>query len=865
MSLFLIAVAQFNFLTFHTLAELFAIVISFVMFAFAWTTFDLTKNYFLLFLACGYFWIGSLDLVHTLVYTGMNVIVEGNGNLAVQFWIATRYAESLLLLSAIFMASRSQKKYTLFCFFGAISIVLLVLIFTGNFPTGFVEGVGLTDFKIYSEYLIDFILLLALVALFHYGAAISSREKALIAASIIMTMGAEIAFTFYVSVFGLSNLAGHIFKLFSFWLIFQAIVVSNLKRPYAALQESEAIQKMILESAPDGIILYDIDGTILASNNTAAKRNKLPRDKIIDQNFKNIFPPDIAKEWQNIFKQVIDTKKTVVSEIERAGNIYEISFWPILSDSGNVYRISSFSRDITERKFAEEQLRMSESRLLTAQELVKLGYFEHDVITKRSYWSDIVCDIFGVEYGGRVSYQDFVDFVHPDDRDNLKREIDNFIHTGGTYKAEYRIVRADGEIRYLVITGLAVASDKDGVTKYVGALVDVTEERSREDQLRQAQKMEAVGQLTAGIAHDFNNILTELSMGLSLAGDELGIESVGFKGLVDAQLSISKAAKLTNQLLAFSRKQVLNPKPTDVNLLVRGMEDLLQRTLGERVVIEITCLEDLWPCMIDQGQLEVAFLNLAINARDAMPEGGTLEIDCRNERVTLNGEDLTGGALPGDYIVLTVADSGTGISEDYIEKIFEPFFTTKDVGEGSGLGLSMVYGFIRQSGGYIEIKSEEGKGAEFKLYLPRSRDTVNQEIKVTNGVSTPKGSGETILIIEDNVILRRLAIRLLEKLNYNVIDGGDGSDVQGVAQQHNGKIDLLFSDVILTQGNTGSQIARRMQDQDADIKVLLMTGYADLEARDSTGLKVQYPLLNKPFDIDSLASAVHNALHLNGG
>ena len=249
LSVMLVIIAQFSFLAFHTFAELFAIIISFVMFSLAWSTRAFSTNNFLLYLACGYFWVGSLDLLHTLVYKDMNIFYEDNGNKSIQFWIATRYFESLLLLSAPFFARRTLSGHILLCVFGIVAAILSIIIFSNNFPRVFIEGEGLTNFKIYSEYFIDCILAIALVALFRVGDAISEREKVFIALSIVFTMIAELAFTMYVSVFGLSNLVGHIFKLFSFWLIYNSIVVSNLQKPYAVLNESRERFRELFENS----------------------------------------------------------------------------------------------------------------------------------------------------------------------------------------------------------------------------------------------------------------------------------------------------------------------------------------------------------------------------------------------------------------------------------------------------------------------------------------------------------------------------------------------------------------------------------------------------------------------------------------
>ena len=366
MALFLIAIAQYNFLTFHTLAELFSIVISFVIFAFAWFTRIYSKNNFLLFLACGYFWVGSLDLIHALVYDGINIIVAGSGNLGSQFWIGARYLQALLMLAAPFAANRKQNGYFLFTLFGIISVVLVVSIFSGHFPITFVDGKGLTDFKIYSEYLIIFILLLSLPALLRYGKNISTEEKILIIISIIFTMSAELAFTFYVSVFGLSNLAGHIFKIFSFWFIFQAVVISNLRKPYAELRDREALLNAVVNNSPTKIHIKNTDGSYTLINRVAEKLFGVSDTEGRGKTSHDLFPKNLADVFVANDKDVINLGKAIESEeeffIEERARTFLTTKFPIF-DQEKIISIGAIGIDITERKEMDVTLRNAHADL----------------------------------------------------------------------------------------------------------------------------------------------------------------------------------------------------------------------------------------------------------------------------------------------------------------------------------------------------------------------------------------------------------------------------------------------------------------------------------------------------------------------
>jgi CheY-like chemotaxis protein len=382
-----------------------------------------------------------------------------------------------------------------------------------------------------------------------------------------------------------------------------------------------------------------------------------------------------------------------------------------------------------------------------------------------------------------------------------------------------------------------------------------------EEKLRQSQKMEAVGQLTGGLAHDFNNLLAGISGALELMGTriEQGRWSDVDKYIVTAQGAAKRAAALTHRLLAFSRRQTLDPQPTDVNRLIKGMADLIQRTVGPSIVVDTVGAIGLWPTLVDASQLENALLNLCINARDAMPDGGRIMVEASN--MWMEGDVAKAYDMPdGQYLSLCVTDTGTGMTPDVIAKAFDPFFTTKPIGQGTGLGLSMIYGFANQSGGRVRIQSEVGKGTAISLYLPRydgaavrdEHDTGKTPVEFTE-------SGETILIVDDEPTVRMLLTDALGDLGYTLIEASDSlaglkllrSDVH---------IDLLITDVGLPGGMNGRQMADAGREVRPNLKTLFITGYAENAAIGDEQLGPGMKVLTKPFAIDVLASRVQELM-----
>jgi PAS domain S-box-containing protein len=446
--------------------------------------------------------------------------------------------------------------------------------------------------------------------------------------------------------------------------------------------------------------------------------------------------------------------------------------------------------------------------------------------------------------------------VHPDDANRTRVHIRKLAANETSHLFENRLRHKDGSYRWLSWTGVPDQGHIYAVARDVTAEKVAAERlKAAEEALLQSQKMEAVGQLTGGIAHDFNNLLTGIVGSLDLLQTRLNRgRTDNVARYIDAAMtSANRAAGLTHRLLAFARRQPLVPKIVDVNQLVVSLEDLLRRTIGETIDLQIVASEDLWCTLCDPNQLESALLNLAINARDAMPDGGNLTIATSN--VHLDSAIANTPALsPGDYICIDVADTGEGMSAQVAARAFDPFFTTKPIGQGTGLGLSMIYGFARQSSGHVTIDSRLGRGTSIKLYLPRRQGDVAAQQTLAVKAAEPAGAGETVLVVEDEPVVRGVIVEMLEDLGYRTLEAVDGPAGLRTLRE-NERIDLLVTDVGLP-GINGRELADQARETRPDLKVLFITGYAESAALSKGFLQPGMELITKPFDLDHLAQRV---------
>jgi hypothetical protein len=548
-------------------------------------------------------------------------------------------------------------------------------------------------------------------------------------------------------------------------------------------------------------------------------------------------------------------------------------------ENGKAVRLVGAHTDITEQVEAERALRQSEEEYRKlADELARLNATLAERVEEKTRERDriwnvsqdllVVADLEGVWQTVNPAWTRTLGWSeadllnrtsqwleHPDDGGAMQAEVAKLAHGEASLKFESRFRHQDGSYRWLSWTGVA---DRDRI--YAVAR-DVTAEKAAADRLkateealRQSHKMEAVGQLTGGIAHDFNNLLTGIVGSLDLLQTRLDqgrTENVA-RYINAAMTSANRAAALTHRLLAFARRQPLIPKPVDANQLIVSLEDLLRRTIGEAIDLEIAAASELWCTLCDPNQLETALLNLAINARDAMPEGGRLTIKTSNARIA--GIDAAGRALlPGDYIRIDVTDTGSGMSPEVAARAFDPFFTTKPIGQGTGLGLSMIYGFARQSNGHVSIDSKPGAGTSVRLYLPRHHGEAADERLPPSAQDEPRGAGETVLLVEDEPVVRGVIVEMLQDQGYRVLEAVDGPS--GLKLLREQRIDLLVTDVGLP-GMNGRQLADQARESRPDLKILFITGYAENVAFAKGFLQPGMEMITKPFDLDKLSQRI---------
>jgi PAS domain S-box-containing protein len=416
--------------------------------------------------------------------------------------------------------------------------------------------------------------------------------------------------------------------------------------------------------------------------------------------------------------------------------------------------------------------------------------------------------------------------------------------------------RKDGSIFPLYLSVGEAKQDEKSV--FVGIISDLTERRQTEEQLRRAQRMEAIGQLTGGIAHDFNNLLAIVGGNLELLLERQDLSDDARELATEAMEASERGAEMVRRLLAFARKQQLEPRPINLNERLPNVVQLLRRTLGEAVQVEVRSAEDLWPALADPTLIDDAIVNLSINARDAMPGGGTLTIETANVLLDEAYAEQHVDVASGEYVMLAVSDTGTGMTPEVAARALEPFFTTKPAGQGTGLGLSQVYGFVKQSGGHIIIHSEEGFGTTVKLFLPRSRAGGQKALERDRSGGPARGT-EKILVVEDNPEVRKLVRRQLTELGYTVYEASSGPDALQILRSGI-ELDLIFTDVVMPEGMTGYELARLARDLRPELKILFTSGYTAIGASQDGAARNAGPLLSKPYRKRDLAQFIRAAL-----
>ena len=504
-----------------------------------------------------------------------------------------------------------------------------------------------------------------------------------------------------------------------------------------------------------------------------------------------------------------------------------------------------------------EAVEAFERSLRTASRMAKLGAWRCDLRTGTQVWTEEVLEMWGLDpHGPSPTAREFLAMLSPADREMVNKVLDPS-DPKEAFAYQFTVARPDGR-EFICWTEGRVQYDESGKpVSLIGVSQDVTERESAAAQLRQAQKMEAVGQLTGGLAHDFNNLLAIVIGNLDLVDAELDPSGEAHAFNATALEAALKGAQLTQQLLAFSRRQPLSPRTIAPNDLLGQMSAIWTRTLGGGVVVRLQTTPELWPARADPSQLEAALLNLVINARDAMDGRGVLTIETHNVRL---GPDYAGDnpeVAPGDYAMISVSDTGCGMTPEVLAKVFEPFFTTKGVGKGSGLGLSMIYGFAKQSGGHVKIYSEPGHGATVRLFLPRAAEGVRAAAQETT--IPPRSAGEVVLLVEDNEQVRHVALRQLADLGYHVIEADNGEAALAVVER-DPRVDLLFTDVVMPGGMTGMELVAAARARRPNLKVLYTTGFTEAAAANGGKFTGADVLLSKPYRRSELARKLREVL-----
>ncbi len=518
-------------------------------------------------------------------------------------------------------------------------------------------------------------------------------------------------------------------------------------------------------------------------------------------------------------------------------------------------------RDVTDRKRVELALRASEERYRAAALATGQLVYDWDLPSGKVLWAGAIEAITGcteAEFAA-VDLAGWEKLIHPEDREEVLARLSQSRAERTPLHLEYRLRRKDGSYVHVEENGGWLTDAQGAPYRMLGALKDVAERRRLEGQLQQAMKMEAVGRLAGGVAHDFNNLLTGITGNIELALMDMPPADPMVERLREMEKAARSTAALTRQLLAFSRKQIIEPKVITLNELIRNLQKMLVRILGEDVELKVALAGDLGPTRVDPGQMEQILVNLAVNARDAMPDGGHLSVHTSN--VSLDAawcERHPGGMAPGDYVLLAVSDTGEGMSDEVKAHLFEPFFTTKPKGRGTGLGLATIYGAVQQAGGLIEVYSELGRGTTFKIYLPRVAAKAQPLETGPRTDDMPRGT-ETVLVVEDESWVRDLAVKVLTLLGYRVLAAANGGEAFLLAEQHPGRIDLLFTDVVMP-GINGKQLADRMRALRPEIRVLFTSGYTEDVIVHHGVVEEGLSFLAKPYSPVALARKLREAL-----
>jgi PAS domain S-box-containing protein len=630
------------------------------------------------------------------------------------------------------------------------------------------------------------------------------------------------------------------------------------EKAQAALRKSELHFRLLVEQASDGIFVADENGRYVDVNSAGAEMLGYSREEILKFSIADIVTeeelPRVAPEVERLSESKLMMTEWKFRRKDGSSFVGELSGRK-LPDG----RLQGMVRDITARRQAEHELRESKRWLDAATEAANLAVWSYNLVTGEFVTNSRGKEILGLPERTKISIPDLLSRVLPEDRKAL--ESDFWRQSKDLeIRLEFRVVSPAG-IRWVYACGKGTQDESGEPVGTSGVMIDITEKRLAEEQLKllqqellQAQKMEAVGQLAGGVAHDFNNLMHVVMSYAELASMQMPAESPIKRHLKAILEAAKRATDVTGQLLAFGRKQILNPRIFCLNESVMNTSNMLGRLIGEDIILKTDLDPDLASTKADPGQVEQIIMNLAVNARDAMPDGGTLTISTKN--VSL--KELRSSIPAGDYVRLSMRDSGCGMPDSVKARIFEPFFTTKEQGKGTGLGLATVYGIVKQSEGYIECSSAVGEGTQFDVYLPAMKPIANR-FDDDETEDDFAAHDETILLVEDDDAVRDSAKEMLESLGFRLLVARSASEAMQISREYEGAIQLVLTDVVMP-GISGNQLAVELQKERPDTRCLFMSGYTDDAVLRQGILQSSAPFLQKPFSLRGIAKKVDQVL-----
>jgi PAS domain S-box-containing protein len=642
--------------------------------------------------------------------------------------------------------------------------------------------------------------------------------------------------------------------------------ISARKQAEEALAAHLEFLRLLLDTIPNPIFFKDAQGVYLGCNKAFEDFLGVTRQEIVGKIVYDLSPKDLADECHRMDLEAFQAAGTQVyeSRVQAADGarrhvVFHKATFP--DPSGGVGGLVGIITDITGLKQAETELRESERRFrFMAETIQDVFWIATPDIGKIMYVSPAYEQVWGRSCQELYqSPQAFLEAIHPEDRERVESEIAAAREQGIPWSHEYRIIRPDGAVRWIRDRGFPVREDQGLVIMFTGVAMDITERKALEQQLLQAQKMEAVGRLAGGVAHDFNNLLMAITGYGELMRAKVFKDDPLHGYLENILKAGDRAAALTRQLLTFSRQKVVHPEVIDLNRVVLDLEPMLRRLIGEDLDLEVVTDRRLGAVKADPGQMGQVIMNLVVNARDAMPQGGRLTLKTTPVDFTVGCHSRFGLTPPGPYVRLEVQDTGVGMAEATQAHIFEPFFTTKEPGKGTGLGLSTVYGIVKQSGGYLDLATEPGAGSTFTIYLPRLEAIVAPP-KPRIPITASFRGEETVLLVEDEDVLRGLLAKFLRLYGYTVLEARHGGEALLTCERHQGPIHLMVTDVVMPQ-MSGRELAARLTPLRPEMEVIYMSGYTEDTLVQQGVADLSVAFLQKPFKPIELARRVYAVLH----